>query len=144
MKCPRCQAEMRDTKAYGCTVKTCPKCEGTWYPGETLGRVSDHSLSELREGPLRPTLVADKLETVDLQAPILCPCCERPMIRYRYTMGCDAVLDECLEHGVWLDDGELGSLLEFLESILGPDEDPNEPFSSGVLDALHQIYSRPR
>lgn len=169
MDCPRCGSRMRDAQVHGCALKTCGECEGTWYPGEALGTVTDHSLSELRQGPLKETLVADKLEAIDLEAPISCPRCARPMMRYRYTMSCDVILDECLEHGVWLDDGELGSLMKFLEDMVGVDEETEErlslgvmeknleyleelsrssegasPLSGGVLEALYRVHSRPR
>ncbi len=156
MNCPRCTSKLNDFRLHGCTLKSCPHCEGTWYPGEALGRVTDHSLSDLEKGPLQPTLVADKLEAVDLELPISCPRCSKPMMRYRYSMNCDVVLDECIEHGVWLDDGELGSLMTFLEGMyadvesLGSQlvadatENGGRVLSSGVLEALHQVHSRPR
>lgn len=171
MNCPRCATEMRDANLRESAVKTCPNCEGTWYPGEALGAVTDHSLSELEESPLEPTLVADRLELIDLEKPVRCPVCSRAMMRYRYTMTCDVVLDECLDHGVWLDDGELGGLMRFLEELYeGAEEhrdklasgvtDKNLEYleelcrqrdgseggtlSSGVLEALYQVHSRPR
>lgn len=168
MKCPRCETEMRDAQVEESFLKTCPKCEGTWYPGEALGTITDHSLSELKESALQPTLEADKLEIVDLEKPIDCPVCSRPMMRYRYTMTCDVVLDECLDHGVWLDDGELGSLMSFLEELYQGAENSRDKLaagvternlgyledmcresggnvlSSGVLEALYQVHNRPR
>jgi Zn-finger nucleic acid-binding protein len=159
---------MREARLGQSKVRTCPKCEGTWYPGEALGAVTDHSLSELKDSVLQETLVADKLEAVDLDKPIDCPVCSRPMMRYRYTMSCDVVLDECLDHGVWLDDGELGGLMIFLEDLYQGAEDSRDKLSagvtdknleyledlccssagntlsSGVLEALYQVHSRPR
>jgi Zn-finger nucleic acid-binding protein len=160
---------MRDAQIDDCKLKTCPNCEGTWYPGEALGAVTDHSLSELKKSALEPTLVADRLEAVDLDKPVFCPVCSRPMMRYRYTMTCDVVLDECLDHGVWLDDGELGSLMTFLEELYRGAEDSRDRLSSGVteknleyledlyqeegggnalsagvLEALYQVHNRPR
>ncbi len=160
---------MREARLAESRLKTCPNCEGTWYPGEALSAVTDHSLSELQESPLRPSLVADRLQSVDLEKPIDCPVCARPMMRYRYTMTCDVVLDECLEHGVWLDDGELGTLMAFLEQLyrgvdqsverlasgvteknleylegLCQDGDGSHALSSGVLEALYQVHHRPR
>lgn len=168
MNCPRCETEMREAWLGDSRLQSCPACEGTWYPGEALGQVTDHSLSELKSSPLEPTLVADRLESVDLDKPVDCPVCARPMMRYRYTMSCDVVLDECLEHGVWLDDGELGSLMSFLEELYqGANdagdrlssgvseknleyleelcrEDGDSALSAGVLEALYQVHARPR
>lgn len=168
MKCPRCQTDLKDVTIDNNIVKACSRCEGTWYPGEALGEVTDHTLAEIEKSDLQPALVADHLELVDLDEPINCPQCQRPMMRYRYTMTCDVVLDECLEHGVWLDDGELGSLMAFLEDLYQGVEKERNKLASGVteknleyleelsrspasynlpgsvLEALHQVHRRQR
>ena len=90
------------------------------------------------------------------------------MMRYRYTVSCDVVLDECLDHGIWLDDGELGSLMTFLEELYKGVEETRDRLAasvteknleyleelsqepgveispSRVLEALYQVHSRPR
>lgn len=170
LSCPRCQTPLQEAKLEESTVHPCPNCEGTWYPEEALSSVTDRSLSELSGSVLQPSLVGDKLETVDLEKPISCPVCAAPMMRYRYTMTCDVVLDECLDHGIWLDDGELGSLMTFLEDLYKGVEDTRDRLASGVtetnleyleeelsreepgveispsrvLEALYQVHSRPR
>lgn len=168
MNCPRCSTPMRAAQIGASHLKSCPGCEGAWYPGEALASITDHSLAELKDSALEPSLVADRLETVDLDKPIDCPECLRPMMRYRYTMSCDVVLDECFDHGVWLDDGELGSLMAFLEELYCNVEgdsgrlasgiveknleyleelsrsSPGELLSLGVIDALYQVHSRLR
>lgn len=167
MKCPRCSTDMREARIEESLLQTCPSCEGTWYPGESLGTVTDHSLRELRESALKPTLDADKLEKIDLEKPIDCPVCACPMMRYKYTMSCDVVLDECFDHGVWLDDGELGSLMAFLEELYQGQKrgstlssgiieknlqyleqlsraSSGDALSASVLETLHQVHQRSR
>jgi Zn-finger nucleic acid-binding protein len=170
VNCPRCQLALTEVALPECKVATCAGCEGTWYPGEALADVTDQSLGQLYRGPLQPTLVADRLETVDLAEPISCPVCARPMMRYRYTDHCEVVLDECGQHGVWLDDGELGTLMAYLETLqegvdalqdqLMEEDDrssnlplleqlcrsqaPGGAVGAGVLSTLQQMHQRPR
>lgn len=168
LSCPRCETSLREAQLEESLLHTCPSCEGTWYPEAALSSVTDHSLNELKNSVLQPSLVADRLETIDLDKPISCPVCAKGMIRYRYTMSCDVVLDECLEHGIWLDDGELGTLMTFLEDLYRGVEESKDrltssvtdknleyleelsresgghALSSGVLEALFQVHSRPR
>lgn len=117
VNCPRCATELKDLTLESSVVKACPKCEGTWYPDEALGQVTDHSLSELQQTELSPSLVADKLSEIDLEKAIKCPQCDKEMARYTYSLTCQIVLDECPEHGVWLDDGELGTLMSYLTDL---------------------------
>jgi Zn-finger nucleic acid-binding protein len=117
MNCPRCSTELTDVIIEGSKVMACKNCEGTWYPDEALADVTDHSFSELKETPLAHSLVPDQLAKVDLDEPISCPECQKEMGRYTYSLVCPIVLDECTEHGVWLDDGELGTLMQYLTDL---------------------------
>lgn len=118
MNCPRClTAALKSVTIEDAEVKACSNCEGTWYPDEALGEVTDHTFSELKETELSPSLVPDKLARVDLEKPVNCPDCGEQMARYTYSVACQIVLDECPKHGVWLDDGELGSLMQYLTEL---------------------------
>lgn len=116
MNCPRCQTqlgvisfpELGDAK-----VHLCPSCEGAWYPESSLTALTDKvGRSEIQSSDLAPTLVGDKLDTVNLEAPVFCPECGERMSRFSYALAPKTQLDECLEHGMWLDDGELGVMLD--------------------------------
>ena len=125
-------------------VQVCPKCEGTWYPNEALGNVTDHSLSELEASDLSPSLVSDKLVGVDLEQPIKCPECQKQMSRYTYSLTCPIELDECPEHGVWLDDGELGTLMQYLtEMDKRVSERQDYALSERNLRALEELSKSP-
>jgi len=117
MNCPRCQKELNSLTLEASELKVCPNCEGTWYPGEALAEVTDHSLKELVQSDLKPNMVGDQLAKVDLDKAIDCPECGKEMIRYKYTLTCPIELDECEQHGIWLDDGELGSLMQYLTDL---------------------------
>ena len=117
MNCPRCETALKAVTIEDSQVHACPNCDGTWYPDEALGEVTDFTFSELKETELSPSLVPDKLARVDLDKAICCPQCGKEMARYTYSMTCRIELDECSEHGVWLDDGELGTLMQYLTEL---------------------------
>lgn len=120
MDCPRCQTQLKaitlpeldDAKVY-----LCPNCEGGWYPQPSLEDLTlESNRAAVEKTELAPTLVADQLEKIDLDAPVSCPECGQEMKRYSYPLAPDTALDRCEEHGAWLDDGELGVMLEQIEA----------------------------
>lgn len=165
MLCPRCQTALKAVEIDSTEVYACPQCEGAWYPDEALGSVTDHTFSELKGTELCHTLVPDKLARVDLDKSINCPVCSEKMMRYNYSLTCPIELDECPAHGVWLDDGELGTLMQYLtdldkrvgaqlpaadneRGIWALHELSKSPASyslpGNVLAAINNVYSRER
>ena len=68
MNCPRCETALKGVIIEDSQVHACPNCDGTWYPDEALGEVTDFTFSELKETELSPSLVPDKLARVDRYA----------------------------------------------------------------------------
>lgn len=140
MDCPRCQTQLKTVEIDLSEVYACPGCEGAWYPDEALGSVTDHTFSELKATELRETMVPDRLALVDLEQTINCPVCSETMLRYTYSLTCPIELDECPKHGIWLDDGELGTLVQYLNDL---DKRVNEKhemlMSERNIWALHEL-----
>lgn len=111
MNCPRCPGELRPIQVGGCEAFLCRGCEGCWLDGKNLERLLDGE--QIVGTALGVTLVEDD-HGVELEAPVNCPRCARVMRRFEYGGDSQVILDACREHGVWLDDGELGSLLEYV------------------------------
>lgn len=116
MDCPRCQTQLKAinlSEFNDAEVHLCPNCEGGWYPQASLDSLTIESNREAVErSELAPTLEADQLDKIDLDAPVNCPECGREMERFSYPLAPDTALDRCDDHGAWLDDGELGVMLE--------------------------------
>jgi hypothetical protein len=49
---------------------------------------------------------------------VSCPVCGVEMTRKRYSSNCPVQIDECGEHGLWLDTGEIKDLQVFIEREL--------------------------
>lgn len=147
MNCPRCATELTAHKFDAATVRACPSCEGAWFPDEALGAVTDNTLGELESSELSASLVGDKLEKIDEDKLIDCPQCGVQMERYRYSLTCNVILDECPAHGVWLDDGELGTLMAFLTNLYDRVEEREakiiEGLSGGNIQALQELQKNP-
>ena len=117
MLCPRqCGVELRPINIEGVPVEVhlCQKCEGAWYPQEVLAEVTDVGCGALAASDLSVVLEADHLEAVDLEQPLNCPVCAQAMSRFSYALSPELKIDECIDHGTWLDDGELGTIMQKL------------------------------
>ena len=62
---------------------------------------------------MAPTLVADHPD-MPLGESLTCPVCAGPLKRHVFSFDSGVVVDRCRNHGLWLDDGELASLLDYL------------------------------
>lgn len=120
------------------SISLCPRCEGSFCPEETLRQVlrqPDLRLSNLRAA-LLPNMVAEHPAESE-RTIIPCPACSKQMKREPYVEGSEVKVDRCPEgHGVWLDDGELGRLLEARE-----EEAPLPP--PGFWEGLRRLLGRP-
>ena len=139
MKCLSCKdSELRENRFPDLgnpLVHVCPECEGAWYPEPSLQLLTESSRGDIEQSELAPVLEGDKLEMVDIDSPVFCPVCEKRMSRIAYQLAPDTQLDTCYEHGMWLDYGELGVVLEQLsisqERIAG--------FREGIADKRKEM-----
>ena len=121
MKCPRCATEMNEVEVNNIKVDLCPNCEGSWYDADELGQVMSVSREALQTSELSPILEEDRLDRIDVEQPLNCPKCGEAMLRYKYLITSEVTLDECHQHGIWLDDGELTKMFQFLQDWEEPD-----------------------
>lgn len=72
----------------------------------------------LVNSPLGATLQPDHID-MDREPDAMCPDCGRRMRRFPYMQTSEVIVDVCRKHGMWLDDGELTELRQFLEDTGG-------------------------
>ena len=103
--CPRC-AEMLDLEFQG--VSSCPRCEGLWIAPATL----DAAFGDARWPGGNAMWWRNSIE---------CPECtlEGKVTLMTARMSNDVIVDQCAEHGVWVDRGELGRLMGVADDELG-------------------------
>lgn len=109
-QCPRCGVALKPVKGGN----ICPKCDGCWFSQAELTEALKASEAQLRKGGLGPTLDDDA--RAETEFTIRCPICSLRLKRQEYIRGSGLMVDSCFEHGLWLDDGELGDLRAYLAS----------------------------
>jgi Zn-finger nucleic acid-binding protein len=110
--CPRCQITLDLIEVDGERVLMCRRCEGVML--RKLDHVMELSEEQLRDSAASETLYADHPE-VDLTPPAACPVCRQPMRRYVYSTDSGVSVDSCgTGHGIWLDDGELAKIYDYI------------------------------
>ena len=119
-RCPRCHTVLEDQDYEGQTIAFCGVCFGHWLQRAQLDeivRTIEFKFSQSEAESLEAAMegVGDEHRLLDESPPVACPVCETTMERKRYHEECPVMIDECAEHGVWLDTGEIKDLQIFVE-----------------------------
>ncbi len=120
MDCPRCNLDMLNDKYEGEEVMYCGTCWGYWLQREQLDRIVENTGYKFSDSEKR-TISRTLFEKGDVnrqgreEESVTCPVCERLMERKYYHPACMVNIDECGEHGIWLDTGEIKDLQVFIE-----------------------------
>jgi Zn-finger nucleic acid-binding protein len=120
LDCPRCnKTRLVNRKVGGFAVDECPKCSGMWVDASAFDRIVNQQAkrekSEYRSGdssgrPARARLQPEKVVYLK------CPDCGLHMHRRNFGRASGVIIDECHDHGVWLDCDELGKIAAFVAS----------------------------
>jgi Zn-finger nucleic acid-binding protein len=120
MDCPRCQLLLADAEYEGEQVHFCGTCWGYWLTRGQLDQIT--AGVKYRFGKHESQAIGETLGThgdanrqgAEHEA-VTCPVCGAVMKRRRYTSNCPVEIDECDQHGLWLDTGEIKDLQVFIE-----------------------------
>jgi Zn-finger nucleic acid-binding protein len=123
MDCPRCRLGLAEAEYEGQHVHFCGTCWGYWLTRSQLDEIV--AASKYRFGAEETRTVADTIRTegdahrhdMEQQA-AACPVCGGPMKRTTYQRDCPVKVDECQQHGLWLDTGEIKDLQVFVEQAM--------------------------
>ncbi|MHC4665639.1 MAG: zf-TFIIB domain-containing protein [Planctomycetota bacterium] len=123
MDCPRCGLSLRKMEYEGEEVSFCGTCWGFWLKRAQLDNIVNnvqYKFSEYEKDAVLRTFTRDG--DADRQGSerevIKCPECSQTLAKKKYDPGCPVIIDECAEHGVWLDTGEIKDLQVFIERNL--------------------------
>jgi len=118
--CPGCepswQLHSRTLGSPPVSILECGKCAGVWIAEEAFELVAERArrnksaLVDL-PGPKPGT------ETRPGQSAVVyrrCPRCRQRMNRRNYGRGSGVIVDQCREHGIWFDCGELEAVLQWV------------------------------
>jgi Zn-finger nucleic acid-binding protein len=123
MDCPRCRLSLAEAEYEGQQVHFCGTCWGYWLTRPQLDQIT--AGVNYRFGKRESQTIQKMLETdgdADRQGSereaTSCPVCGAGMARKRYSSNCPVEIDECDQHGLWLDTGEIKDLQVFIERQL--------------------------
>lgn len=147
--CPRCAGAMDMVSAgHGVEIDQCRECGAIWLDaGELEALVADQQ-PEQGTAPTMGELRARMREVVPGEVAVKyrdCPRCQQVMRRTNFGTISGVVVDECVQHGVLLDPGELQAIevfvrmggralgeevrLEHGQRVLAPPPPPPQPVS---------------
>ncbi len=106
--CPRCTVTLGiHSTPDGEQYDLCPQCHGLWLDRDEFRRAirktADSKTEDYARGPLREPL-----------AYIPCVRCGTAMNRKNFGRISGVIIDECGDHGIWLDAGELQKIQHFI------------------------------
>jgi Zn-finger nucleic acid-binding protein len=117
--CPHCELSLESLDLgfeRPFFIERCPRCLGLFFdPGELDALVDQRILPPTRIDRLRLQRILDD-ETPDefLRVRyVKCPTCGERMNRRTYGARAGVITDECRDHGIWLDSGELRRIMHW-------------------------------
>ena len=117
--CSLCDAEMEQINvgiAEDILIHRCKACDGVFVTEEDLQKTIKHHVGVLQVvdySTLRFILDHPRHEKDTNNVYKHCPVCQERMRKLTYAAVSGVLVDRCMEHGVWLDSGELQQLFEW-------------------------------
>lgn len=127
MRCPACKTPLVVVERESIEVDWCAACHGVWFDAGEL-----EVLAEKAGKRLAPDAIG-KSAKASGEGQRRCPRCRRKMEKVTAGGQDLPLLDRCLEHGLWFDAGELGTL------IRGLSDQGNE--EAAVIGFLNETFS---
>lgn len=115
--CAACREEMRAVRVGAISFRECAGCGSVWMDGEAFERMCDDR--EQQTGIRSYVFALTRPDGARARQAVRyrpCPRCARIMNRTNFARRSGVILDICKDHGVWLDHGELGQLIAFIDA----------------------------
>lgn len=120
LRCPCCERWMAGCEVGGLLVQECPKCRGLWAGGDVFDALVDRAATMARERAMTGEASTPRRDggnparaRVEYRR---CPECEALMARVNFRKRSGVIIDQCHEHGTWLDAHELEGIAGFVLS----------------------------
>ena len=112
---PRCKVRFRRRDLGGQRPLECPMCCGLFIEADAFEDLLEKPTDEMKKasdvsGPDRASLEMEKVVYLK------CPECSEVMNRTNYGEDSGVMIDYCVEHGYWLDAGELERIATWIGS----------------------------
>ncbi len=98
-------------------IERCESCYGIFFDLNELETMIDKSVKGSRNVDLiKLAKISEHPRHVDILVYRKCPVCEKTMQRKNFMGRSGVITDLCVEHGVWLDSGELRHIMEWVKT----------------------------
>ncbi len=118
--CPVCHVQMQTInvgKKLPLYIERCESCYGIFFDLNELETMIEKSVTGSRNVDLiKLAQISEHPRHVDIIVYRKCPVCEKTMQRKNFMGRSGVITDLCVEHGVWLDSGELRHLMEWIKT----------------------------
>ena len=119
-RCPCCVRAMHPREVGGLVVHECGKCHGLWAPKDRftvlVDRAAEAARARVAAGqPLAPRVAGGNPAKSQVEYR-RCPACDALMTRRNYQKRSGVIIDQCHDHGTWLDANELEQIAGFVLS----------------------------
>ena len=119
-KCPCCEREMNAREVGGLVVHECAKCNGLWVPLDRFKALVDRAAESARARVAAGETPAPRVDGGNPASGQVeyrrCPVCSSQMARRNYQKRSGVIIDQCHEHGTWLDANELERIAGYVLS----------------------------
>jgi Zn-finger nucleic acid-binding protein len=119
MDCPRCRLLLADAEYEGQHVHFCDTCWGYWLTRRQLDQIVTgvtYRFGKGEKNTIETTFYSGDANRQGSEGEaVSCPVCGVELKRKQYRTNCPVQIDECDEHGVWLDTGEIKDLQVYIE-----------------------------
>ena len=98
-------------------IERCNSCYGLFFDKDELETMIDSKVKGSRNVDLK--LLQELTENpryVDVIVYRRCPVCQKHLQRRNFQRASGVIMDECVEHGIWLDPGELRQIMEWVKA----------------------------
>ena len=113
LHCPRCSEATLGNRQIGAyTVDECPACGGMWIGQQVFERIVNQQVQEREEKEYSHTVKV--FGEVSAVLYVKCPECLRHMNRHNFARASGVIIDECRQHGIWLDHDELEKVAAYV------------------------------
>lgn len=109
--CPRCKVMLEQKIFHGEEYDICPQCGGLWLDRDEFKRTTREPIV-YRDKEIKGEYIKSPLSNPLVYIP--CVRCGKLMIRKNFARISGVIIDECSRHGVWLDQGELKKIRQFI------------------------------
>jgi len=119
-QCPICDIKLQTInvgKKLPLFIERCESCYGIFFDPNELEDMIEYSVKGSKNVDLlKLAQITENPRYVDILVYRKCPVCQKTMQRKNFMKRSGVITDVCVEHGIWLDSGELRHIMEWVKT----------------------------